>query len=191
MSRNLILIGVIILMSGCVQSISIADKVEGPFNTIVAKSIVVNDLTRAPNTSRQDGVWSSEFHPLDDDILQPSFRQLTINRTKSSFKADGQGSNILVISLVDVVILQKARVADSIAIVGIVSALSPRDFRCLVDVNFQYGTYTSRRTFDYSAELPRSWVDAKTVDRQSFVRRCLSSITEKMAAYIKILPGQN
>ncbi|RCK47644.1 hypothetical protein TH25_15285 [Thalassospira profundimaris] len=180
-----LLVGFVVFLSGCATpppefSSEVLNK-----EKIEVSSVSVDDFTSEDDAGIYDGMWSNSYHVMPGDYMKPHFNKLFYGRLKNRYLAvGGEGGPRLEITVIKANLLRKARVADSILFVAIVSALSPRDFKCVVDVNFRYGEKSERQQFISNKELSASWTDSKLEDKRELVASCLDDIFKDVDTFV-------
>lgn len=142
---------------------------------VPVEKVIVSNYAQAQRPRTSDGAWSNEFFPLPNESTSPAFIDLVAQRLAAQFHGGGR-SGSMEIALLRANILIKARVADSVPIVGIFSALAERPHMCAVEVNFRHADLSVRRQFEVVDILPLTWTDAEPADKAALVERCLADI---------------
>ena len=181
-----------LLLSGCATPSPEFSTDPKVFKTIDASRVVISDFTSDDDPGVYDATWSNDYELIYGEYMKPPFNKLVYGRLSQRYSASGDSQKPeMDISIIRANLLQKARVADSIPIVGIFSALTERGFLCSVDSNFRYDDLSVRKTFTSKQTLPLPWSDSKLQEKENLVEECLGEITDEMDDFIQMLTAQN
>ena len=153
--------------------------------TVSASSISIENLNTNQDFNPSDGIYNSGYTPIDHSKLQPSF-DLLLEKSLKTIQATGTGEDVKIFIL-DAKIQKNVNVADSIAFIGIATALAPREHRCETKLRISKGSSRILDEYIYSDKLPLTWSDAKQADKLTFLQNCLNSLNAKINKDIQTL----
>lgn len=176
-------------LSSCVQTIDAETITVSKKYMINVKSILIENFTIEKERNSFDSVYNNGYVTIGADAIKPSFKNLVEKNLKSNLKPSSN-SGQLEIAILQSDVLTETRAVDSIAFVGLASALAPRNFKCLVDVRIKHSKSLIRDQYEYIGQLPLSWFDAKIEDRQLFIKKCLDILIEEISQSVVKLTDQ-
>jgi hypothetical protein len=183
--RLLTLISISVIGGGCATPnpdvILSSNKVK-----INVGKISVSDLS-IPTEKGESGVWASGYIKLSDNSTNPPFSKFVFDTLSSNLIPTSENQmDILEVMLLNANIQMEMRISDSIAFVGIASALSNRDYLCTVVINLRLGSVNKRKNFESKMTYSRSWSDLDTVAKKELVETCVSSIVSDTANFANL-----
>lgn len=172
---------VISLLGGCASAPPQMKEIQNKPLEIPVSKIIIANLEVEEKYDKYAGVWASGFIPLDKSASSPPFNEYLINSLKKSLKPQelNQASS-LEISILRASLMMEVRIADSVAFVGILSALAERQYMCKVDVNYRFGDSSTRKSFEVIDKRGRGWGDLATEDKEILINRCTLDLIKKI-----------
>ena len=172
-----------VLLVGCMSPAPKLAIGEETYPVSVDQISVVNLTT--PSDETEYMVYQSGFGALADSLTIPPFSEYVVqslqDRLQPATTSLGRSIELLV---VDAQLLQESRFADSVAFIGIFSALSPREQKCVIDINFRLHSMNKREKFESLITTPLSFGDLETAEKKQLVEQCVNNLISETASYI-------
>lgn len=178
------------LLSACATPAPNLTSVKENRISIPVERIVVNEAgkTSLKPENYNEVVWTTAYIPLSDSgpipVSIPPFSEVMRNNLASRFVAAGaKEAGTLEITPERSTVYTKARIADSLPLVGVFSGLSPRGYMCQTVVNFEYQGKTALKEFNVKDVRPGLWGDMETAEKADFLENCIDQLLKEVADF--------
>lgn len=182
-SKSLILL-ISVFLASCASMAPDLTNFQPSLHQISVKKVLISNFIVEEKIDSTAGVWASGFIPMPNAVTKPPFHELMINTLQTGIRANGNADDgTLEIAVLRANMLMEVHIADSVAFVGILSAMAERQYMCRLDVNFRHGDKSSRKTFEALDKRSRGLGDLETNDRAKLTRDCVNKILNDVSDY--------